>query len=214
MLDLKLHRVEAFAICVDINGFTKIVEAEATGTISDMIRDTLIGSVRAIEKCGGDVFAFAGDAIVGALPDAYSAYAACCKIARDINGVCEYISDAQKENPDVWPELFGGPTVKIGVERGAMHISSISSRLLGTQPLVIGEPINYAFRILRAPLKGNRCLVGPRAVEGGLGEFGAYGPHKTKGKTGETDYEFYRLPLSEEWLDGPRRKGRRSYISR
>src|SRR5437870_4675093 len=119
-LNLNAHSFDAFAIVVDVNAFTKFVSTWSNGTVAQMTRDILIGSIAAIEIEGGEVFGLAGDAIVGALADSDATYCACGRIAKDLNAQCEYISNAQTDSPDTWPELPGGPGLKIGVEYGRM----------------------------------------------------------------------------------------------
>ena len=93
---------EAFAIIVDINGFTGMVAQSDGDLIADFVRDTLVGSIHAIEEAGGEVVGFMGDAVLGILPNAESAAQACFVIAKDLNSMCEYISNSQEESEDCW----------------------------------------------------------------------------------------------------------------
>src|SRR5438876_6032672 len=74
----------------------------------------------------------------------------------------------------------------------------IPTKYLGTQNLVIGQAVNYASRITAAG-KGNRCLVGPMAVEHGLSHYNLRGPFEVKGKKGEGAYMYYELDLDDIW---------------
>lgn len=208
--NLNAHSFVGFAICVDVNHFTKLVSTWTDGTIAQMTRDILTGSIAGIENEGGEVFGLAGDAIVGVLPDADATYVACCRIAKDLNAQCEYISNAQTNPPHVWPELPGGPGLKIGVEYGTMYTSTIHTRFLGTQPLIVGHAINVAFRITNA-LWGNRCIVGPQAMKMGLDNYPYSGPMSIAGKEGEPNFEFFHLDMSDVWIEGDRDKKGNGY---
>lgn len=191
----------AFAMIVDINGFTKIVKNSYGNLIADFVRDVLIGSVSAIEQVGGEVVGFMGDAILGILPDAKTTADACFRIANDVNGQCEYISISQNENSDVWSFSPGGPSLKIGIEHGLLDVSTISSNTLGNHRLIIGDAINHAARILNAG-EGNRCLIGPSAVENGFSNYTLSPSQTVSGKSGELDYEYFQLDLSAIWIEG------------
>jgi len=199
----------AFAMIVDINGFTNMVRAAEDILLADFIRDVLQGSIRAIETEGGEVAAFMGDAILAVLPDADSTYAACARIAKDLNEQCDYISRHQNRSVDVWPYSKGGPSLKISLEHGILNVSKISSRLLGTQKLLIGDAINYAARISTAGY-GNRCHVGPNAALE-LEEYGISGPFTIKGKGVEGDYGYYKLDMSDIWREGLLEDGEETY---
>lgn len=197
--------IEAFAVIVDINHFTKMVrdaeEAVDGCLIAQFVRDVLIGSVPAIESEGGEVVGFMGDALLGLLPNAGSFVRAVCRIAKDVEDQCDYIGQAQSEFPNTWSYSKGGPSVKITAEFGLLKVSMIESRLLGNQRLFIGDAINYAARIGTAR-EGNRCLIGPRAYE--LIRNAGYdhdirGPFVVNGKTHEQDFEYFQFGLGEIW---------------
>jgi hypothetical protein len=92
--------------------------------------------------------------------------------------------------------------LKIGVELGTLDASTIATRAMGTLPFCIGPATNYAARILGAG-RGNRCHVGPKAFEAGLGE---YMPNakmrRVRGKAGEPFYGYYHLDMSDIWIEG------------
>jgi class 3 adenylate cyclase len=194
-------RVEAFAMIVDINGFTGMVSRSGGEQISQFVRDVLYGSIRAIEESGGHVVAFMGDAILGVLPDSESASGACFLVAKDLNAQCEYISTNQEGSSDCWNFADGGASLKIGIEHGWLDVSQISSQVLGTQRLIIGDAINHAARILSAG-SGNRCLIGPSAVQHGFSDFSPDGPYYVDGKPGESKYEYFQLYLGDIWIEG------------
>jgi hypothetical protein len=204
--------IEAFAVIVDINAFTTMVSRSNSNTIAQFTRDILVGAVHNIELCGGDVVGFMGDAILGLLETAQATYGACAGIARDVNRQCEYISVNQRESAENWAFCPGGPSLKLGIEYGYIDCSTISSNRLGEQLLFIGDAINYAARITK-PRIGNRCHVGPNAASRGLDSYPMKGPYKTEGKPGEGFYEYFHLDLSDIWLEGKRRPGRRTYIN-
>ena len=71
-LPRKLHGLEAFAMIVDINGFTRLVK-EYDAEIAQFTRDLLSGSVRCVEEHGGHVVGLMGDAFYALLPvEAYT----------------------------------------------------------------------------------------------------------------------------------------------
>lgn len=198
--------LEAFALVVDINGFTKMVSHSEGNVIADFVRDVLLGSIRAIETNGGEVVGFMGDAILGVLADADSTFRACAEIAKDLNSQCEYISAAQRGKTEVWGFCNGGPALKIGVEYGWLDVCQIGSRKLGSHPLIIGSAINHAARILSAG-DGNRCLIGPQARKNGFENYHLEGPCTVAGKPGELAYEYFQLDLSDIWIEGGSRNG-------
>ena len=105
-----------------------------------------------------------GDAVLGIFIDGDSAVKACFGIAKDLDGQCEYISDAQSGSDHAWAFSPGGPSIKIAVEFGLIDISTIMSRFLGEHRRLIGSPINYAARISAAG-DGNRWIIGPVAAK-------------------------------------------------
>lgn len=194
-----------FALIADINGFTGLVRRSAGNFIAQFVRDVLLGPVGAIEQAGGEVVAVMGDAVLGILPDTQSITHACVSIAKDANKQSEYISVIQNRSAEAWSFAPGGPSLKIGIEYGALDVSEISSRFFGTQRLIIGDAINHAARILGAE-SGNRCLLGPNAASK-LSQFVLEGPNVAKGKSGEPTYEYYRFDLSDIWIEGDVKDG-------
>jgi len=208
----KIGHIEAFAMIVDLNGFTPMVEKAvcANDSIAQFTRDALAGAIFEIEAQGGEVVAFMGDAILGILPDGDSAVGACFGIAKDLDRLGEYISGSQSDCKDMWAFAPGGPSLKISIEYGRMDVSTIGSRLLGAHRLLIGSPINYAARICKAG-KGNRCIIGPEAAKKGFSQYTLDGPHKVDGKRGESKYEHYFFDMGDIWIEGPRRRGKETY---
>lgn len=208
----KIGRLNAFAFYVDVNGFSGMVrEAEESGDIiAQFTRDCLSGSISMIEGCGGEVVGFMGDAIYGVIADGKKAVEACFGIAKDLDSMCEYISGHQGVENNSWEFCKGGPSLKIGIEYGALDVSTIYSNFLGEHPLLIGSAINYAARITKAGV-GNRCLVGPVAAGMEFSSYGLIGPHKIKGKRGEGEYEYFQFPMDDVWIEGPRRKSRETF---
>ena len=76
--------------------------------------------------------------------------------------------------------------------------------MLGTQVLLVGDPINYASRISAAGA-GNRCLCGPRAA-GLLRElgYGLAGPFRHPGTKSDGPYVYFDLDLGDIWISGHR----------
>lgn len=208
----KLGHVDAYAMIVDLNHYTNMVRsAEQVGdVIAQFTRDALSGAADAVEKHGGEVVGFMGDAFLGILPDDESTMYTCFSIAKDVDGQCEYISDAQADSDDLWAFAPGGPSLKIAIEYGTLDISTIYSRLLGEQRLFAGNAINHANRILAAG-KGNRCNVGPVAAKRAFSSYSLDGPHYIRGKQGEPKYEYYFFSMGDIWIEGPRRKGKDTY---
>ncbi len=197
--------ITAFAIILDINGFTRMVANPDKNLIAQFIRDVLYGSIRAIENNGGDVVGFMGDALLGIIVNPEDVFKACVEIAKDIDKQCEYLSN----NSTAFPFAPKGVSVKIGIEYGYLDVSEISSNFLGVQKFFIGEAINYASRITSAREKGNRCLVGPNAFAMGLKDY-CYdiGYSEVKGKPGEGKYICYKMNLGDVWIEG---KSKESY---
>jgi class 3 adenylate cyclase len=204
--------IEAFAMIVDLNGFTRMVSAaESVGDIiAQFTRDILDGAIREIETEGGEVVGFMGDAILGILPDGGSTVRSCFGIAKGLDRTCEYISTNQARCKHLWAFAPGGPSLKISIEYGRMDVSTIGSRLLGAHRLLIGSPINYAARIGKAG-KGNRCIIGPAAAKKGFSQYTLDGPHKVDGKRGEPKYEHYFFSMDDIWIEGPRKPGQETY---
>lgn len=200
---------KAYAVIVDLNKFTTIVRKADEGwtggqLIAQFTRDALSGAIDAIESNEGEVVGIMGDAIFGIVPEGPHIFLACTTIARDVDRLCEYISEHQREFPQDWHYSRGGPSLKICIEYGWMDVSTISTRLLGTQKLLIGPPINHASRIGAAG-SGNRCLLGPvAAAMPDLAQYSPKGPYKISGKPGEPDYVFYKLSFCDIWREGKR----------
>jgi class 3 adenylate cyclase len=187
----------AFSIIVDINGFALMVEKSEGNSIAQNVRDTLLGSVNSVERNGGIVVGFMGDAFLGFLETAEDVFKCCTGIAKDIDRLREYIYPERKH----FPFDPKGPALKIGIEYGLIDVSTIHSNYLGAQNLFIGTPINYASRISGAG-KGNRCNIGTKAFEMGLNAYSNIeGPFMVRGKRGEGKYE-YKLGLGEIWKEG------------
>ena len=195
--------IEAFAMIVDINGFTPMVSGSTKSDgVAQFVRDVLSGGIDMIQKHGGSVVSFMGDAFLAILDSPDSVYMSCAGIAKDLDRLCEYISEHQKEYPDDWYYAKGGVGLKIAIEYGWINISTIYSDLLGQQRLLIGPPINYASRILHAEV-GNRCLVGPDAMNShGMNQWMFNGPYSMKGKHGKGDYVYWKLDLGDIWREG------------
>jgi len=212
MLLPKIGQIEAFAMIVDLNGFSGMVSSAETvnDSIAQFTRDALAGAIGEIEIEGGEVVGFMGDAILGILPDGESAAKACFGIAKDTDRMCEYISLGQSRFPDDWAFSPGGPSIKIAVEFGRMDVSTIESRLLNEHRLLVGGPINYAARISKAG-EGNRCIIGQAAARKEFGNYRLSGPFLIPGKHGEPDYEHFFLDMSDIWIEGERSPGEKTY---
>jgi len=205
-------RIEGYAIIVDLNQFTPMVtEAEKTGdSIAQFVRDALTEAIVEIEAEGGEVVAFVGDAVLGFIPPGEGVTLACFGIVKQIDRLCNYISDAQSDCEHMWAFAPGGPSIKIAIEFGSMDVSTIGSRFLGEHRLLIGSPINYAARISNAGV-GNRCIIGPTAAGKAFHQYPLDGPHTIEGKPGEPDYRYYLFDLGDIWIDGPREPGKETY---
>jgi class 3 adenylate cyclase len=204
--------IKGYAMIVDMNQFTTLVsKAGETGDlIAQFTRDVLAGAISEIEDQGGEVVAFMGDAVLGFFPEGEGVVSACFGIAKDLDGQCEYMSNAQDGNDYTWPFAPGGPSLSIAVEYGSMDISTIWSRLLGEHRLLIGTPINYAARISEAG-EGNRCVIGAVAAKKAFSDYRLDGPHFIPGKKGEPDYEYHLFGLGDIWIEGKREEGRETY---
>ena len=203
--------MDAFAVIVDINGFSRIVEASAGNLIAQYVRDVLVGGIKAIEEQSGKVVSFMGDAFLAILENAEQVCNACFMIAKDVDRLCEYISSVQTDDAYAWAYSPGGSGLAISIEYGWFDVSEICSNLLGEQQLFIGPPINYAHRIGQVG-EGNRCHIGPQAAalirEAG---FDLEGPFTACFKKGEPDREYYRFDLSDIWREGKLRSGDETY---
>jgi hypothetical protein len=155
----KIGTIEAFAVIVDINGFTPMVSRSTKGeSIAQFVRDTLSGGIETVQKHGGAVVGFMGDAFLSVFDNIASVYMSCVGIAKDLDRCCEYISDHQRVFPKDWHYAKGGASLKIGIEYGWIDISTIHSNLLRQQKLLIGPPINYA-RGLCLPEKATDVML-------------------------------------------------------
>jgi len=198
----EIGTIEAFALIVDINGFTPMVSRSAkSDCVAQFVRDVLSGGIEIVEKHGGAVGSFMGDSFLAVLDNFDSVYKSCIGIAKDLDLQCGYISNHQSDFPDAWHYAKGGPSLKIGIEYGWIDISSIYSGLLGKNRLLIGPPINYACRI-SAVGEGNRCHIGPEAMNRGLDQWWNDGPYITKGKQGEGEYTYWAIDLGDIWRKG------------
>jgi class 3 adenylate cyclase len=206
--------IDAFAMIVDMNGFTAMVRrAQRQDSIAQFVRDCLGLAIGFVEEEGGEVVSFMGDAFLGVLPDAKSSILALFAIAHGLDVQCEYISNIQRETQDTWTCAPGGPSIKIAIESGRLDVSTISSRLLGEQRLLIGDAINCAARISKAPLQGNRCLIGPEAAKTEFSDYGLTGPHRLSEdpKPGEPNYEYFIFKMADVWIEGSRKAGESTY---
>lgn len=207
----EIGTIHAFALMLDINGFTPMVSrASQSDSVAQFVRDVLTGGIEAVERQGGAVVSFMGDAFLAILGDAESTYKATVGIAACLDDQCEYISDHQREYPDSRHYSQGGPNLKIGIEYGWIDVSTIHSKLLGKQWLLIGPAINYACRIAAAG-EGNRCHVGPPAMKNGLDRWWNNGPFSAKGKVGENEYEYWPMNLADVWREGKIGPGEETY---
>jgi len=189
---------DAFAMIVDINGFTKMVSEPEANAIAQYVGDILGGGVAAVEKNNGNVVGFMGDAFLAFIENADEVFKCCVSIANDLDKTCEYISS----NSSAFPFNPKGPSLKIGIEYGYIDVSNIQSNFLGKQKLFISEAINYASRISNAG-SGNRCLLGPSAYRMGLNKYTyVLGPNEIRGKCGEPNYIYYQLSLDDIWREG------------
>ncbi len=199
--------LKAFVMIVDINEFAMMVENDS-GMIAQDTRDVLSGGVAAVEKFNGEVVGFMGDAFMAILFDPEDVFHSCVRIAKDLDRVCEYISDGQEECPDFFPYVKGGPSLKIGIEYGHFDVSTIHSRFLGEQAHIIGQATVHATRIGNAGV-GNRCHIGPNAAA--LLNYHLEGPYEVKGKLHEGDFVYYELDLGDIWKAGFRGEDDKSY---
>lgn len=199
-----------YAMIVDINGFTVMVE-QSHALVAQFVGDILSGGVAAVEKAGGDVVGFMGDAFLAIFPENGNVIDACFSIAKDCDRQAEYISTINQSGPGTFP-LEKGPSLKIGIEYGSMDISEIYSKKLGKQDLYIGRPINYASRILSDGV-GNRCHVGKSAYDKSFQKFDNLSePIEIKGKhRGEETYTYYVFGMGEIWREGKISKRGESY---
>jgi class 3 adenylate cyclase len=207
----EIGTIRAFALVLDINGFTPIVsKASQSDCIAQFVRDVLTGGIEAVERQNGFVVSFMGDAFLAVLGDAESTFKAAAGIAACHDDQCEYISDGQREYPGSWKYCIGGPSLKIGIEYGWIDISTIQSKLLGKQRLLIGPAINCACRITTAGV-GNRCNIGPEAMKNGMNIWWTKGPFLVDGKIGEGEYEYWSLNLTDVWREGMIGAGEATY---
>lgn len=194
----KNKSIEAFAMIVDINRFTSMVnKGEESGLpTAQFIRDILSGYIQAVQKNDGIIVGFMGDAFLALLETADQVFNSCIGIANDVDKSNEYLN----EDKEIWPLSNNGLKVKIGIEYGHIDVSDISSSFLGSQKLFIGTPINFASRITGGGRKEyNRCLFGPKAFDEGLNSWPYEGPNTLTGKSGEEEYKFYELDLKDIW---------------
>jgi class 3 adenylate cyclase len=208
----KIGTIEAFAMIVDINSFTPMVAKSAqSDSVAQFVRDALSGGIDMVQKHGGSVVSFMGDAFLAIMDNPDSVYMSCAGMAKDLDRQCEYISNHQENYPDDWHYAKGGPSLKISIEYGWIDISTIYSEVLGEQRLLIGPAINYASRISSGG-EGNRCLVGPEAFnKHGMNQWMNSGPYSVKGKNNEGDYLYWELDLGDVWREGQMEPGEETY---
>jgi class 3 adenylate cyclase len=130
----------AFAMIVDINGFTQMVAKAGGESIAQFTRDVLAGGIAAVEHNGGEVVGFMGDAFYALLFDPDNVFGCCAEIAKDLDAQGEYISGS----PGLFSFSPGGPGLKVGIEHGSFDVATISSNYLNGQKLFIGSAVNYA----------------------------------------------------------------------
>jgi class 3 adenylate cyclase len=185
----------AFAMIVDINGFAKLALSDFQD-IAEFTSEVLIGGVYSVEKNGGQVVGFMGDAFFAILHEPENVFRCCSEIAKDMASQYEYFSSSNELNP-LSPDKIG---LKIGVEYGKLDTAWIYSKFLGVQQVFTGKAVTYASRILTAGA-GNRCIIGPNAYEQGLKQWIQGGSLNVKGKKGEGEYKFYVLELGDVWTN-------------
>lgn len=203
----KDQTVDAFAVIADINDFARTVAAAEKGSskgedIADFTRDALKHVVQTIEAIGGEVAALMGDGVLGIVPEGAAIRTMCNDIAIAVNRESVNISEHQQKFPGDRAYSPGGPSLKICIEFGKIHLASINTRNLGTQALFIGSAVNYASRLCLAGV-GNRCLIGPVAAS--RAEFSSFtfrSPRHVAGKHGEAELVYYELSLAEHWREG------------
>jgi hypothetical protein len=82
----KIGTIEAFAMIVDINGFTTMVsKSTISESIAQFVRDILSGGTGVIQKNNGAVAGFMGDAFLAVLDNADSVFKSCAGIAKDVD---------------------------------------------------------------------------------------------------------------------------------
>lgn len=199
----KLPRFTAFSMIVDVNSFTALVAKNQLDVgVAQFVRDILAGPIAVVEREGGSVIGVNGDAIFAILPDAERTFSACVGIAKDLNNMCSYLA-----NTDFIASIPAPPSLKIGVEYGILTNSTITTTALGTIPFCIGPATNYAARIIAAG-SGNRCHIGPAAYEAGMDAWlSGQAILDVAGKQGEPTYSYYKLDLSDIWIEGERDDG-------
>lgn len=183
----------AYTMIVDINGFGKLAFSDFKG-IAQFTGDVLIGGIYCVEKNGGQVVGFMGDAFYAILHDADKVFSCCEDIAKDMSSQYEDFASSQNSFP-FSPKNIG---LKIGVEYGLLDTGLIYSRFFNQHIIFTGRPVTYAARILVAG-KGNRCLIGPEAYNQGLKKWIKGRPRYIKGKEGEPGYKYYSLDLDHVW---------------
>lgn len=211
--------LNAFAIIVDINNFTRMVTDAVRGStqgkfVAQFTAEALDGVIRAIEAHDGEVMAVMGDAVFGIIPEDSSICGACEEIAAGVNRKCRCISEHQIHAPDDWHYAPGGLSMKIAIEFGSMSVTTIHSHQTGTQRLIVSRAVNYASRISQGG-KGNRCLLGPVAASmPGFSSRPLRGPIPLEeSKADGESYIYYELPMGELWAEGALGRDRLSYVA-
>jgi class 3 adenylate cyclase len=190
----KTGSFECVVLIVDINASERLLAVDEWGGTAQFFRDLLDGSIRAVQDAHGSIINFIGDGLTAVLPSEEDAGIACMAIAHDLGKTRDYLVSNGSE---VFPQLRVGVGLKIGVERGWMQVSSISSEFVGNVPYFFGKPAVYATRISRFG-RGDRCLIGPKvAAKWPYGPLD--GPFFRKRRT--FTYEYYSFDLGEFWVD-------------
>jgi len=190
----KTGSFECLALVVDINASERLLAVDEWEGTAQFFRDLLYGSVRAIEDAHGSVINFIGDGLTAVLPSEEDAGMACMAIAHDLRKTRDYLVS---NGPEAFPQLKVGVGLKMGIERGRMQVSSISSKFVGAAPYFFGEPAVYATRISRFG-RGDRCLIGPKAAANW--PYGPLdGPFVRQRRT--FTYEYYSFDLGDLWVD-------------
>ena len=78
--------IEAFAMIVDINGFTPMVsESAQSDVVAQFVRDILSSGIDRVEKHGGSVVSFMGDAFLAVIDNPGSVFMSCVSIPKDLD---------------------------------------------------------------------------------------------------------------------------------
>ncbi len=103
----KIGTIEAFAMIVDINSFTPMVSKSAqSDSIAQFVRDALSGGIDMVQKHGGSVVSFMGDAL------------ACSSLANQAVDVAKDMLEAKR-------------TMARGMDQGTYMMMQQLSRIAG-----------------------------------------------------------------------------------